>query len=207
MTDVAIRPATPADVAALAAIEREAWPAPMAADPSRIEARLAAFAPGQLLAEVAGAPVGIAWSQRITAAHLDAGPITFDRLTDDGRFTRSHDPEGEIYQLIGVAVAASGRQMRLGRRLVDAEIALARSLPGVQRILGFTRPIGFANYPQLTVEHYVALRDSRDRPVDPMLAFHLGAGAELVSFHPAFRPEDTEARGYGVLIEYPCERL
>ena len=144
MSDAAIRPATPADVAALAAIEREAWPAAMAADPLQIQSRIAAFSGGQLVAELDGAPVGIAWSQRITTSHLTADPVTFDRLTDCGRFAGSHYSQGEIYQLIGVAVSAAGRHVRLGRRLVDAEIAHARALPGVQRILGFTRPIGLS---------------------------------------------------------------
>jgi hypothetical protein len=203
LSDANIRRASPDDAAALAAIEREAWPAAMAADALQVHARLTAFGEGQLLAEVAGEPVGVAWSQRVNAAHLSAEPVTFARLTDHGRFSRSHDPHGDIYQLIGVAVAAAGRHARLGRRLVDAEIALARSLPGVRRIVGFTRPVGFAKYPPLSIEQYAALRDDEGRRLDPMLAFHLGAGARLVSLHANYRPEDIEARGYGALIEYP----
>jgi predicted N-acetyltransferase YhbS len=197
-----IRAATLADVNALAEIEREAWPAALAASVSDVRARIVAFPEGQLLAELAGTPVGIAWAQRITQADLNAGPATFDRLTDGGRFTASHGPQGEIYQLIGVAVAAAGRSQRLGRRLVDSQIALARTLADVRRIIGFTRPVGFANYPQLTIEQYTALCDDSGKPLDPMLTFHLGAGAQMVSIHPAFRPEDELARGYGVLIEY-----
>lgn len=203
--DVIIRPATQHDVAALVDIERDAWPAAMAADEAQIRARILAFPQGQLLAERDDIPVGIVWSQRINVASLEAAPATFDRLTDAGRFIGSHDSHGTIYQLVGVAVIADARQARLGRRLVDAEIELARSMPEIQRILGFTRPIGFVDYPQLSIEQYVSLEDSCGAPRDPMLAFHLGAGAKLVSLHAAYRPEDDEAGGYGVLIEYPRE--
>ena len=44
-----------------------------------------------------------------------------------------------------------------------------------------------------------------DLPADPVLAFHQQAGARIISVHEGFRPEDLEALGAGVLIEYPTE--
>lgn len=203
VSSVSIRPATLADAARLAVVEQQAWPAPLAADEAQIRARITAFPAGQLAAELEGQLVGVAWAQRIAAAQLDERPATFARLTDAGCFTRTHRSDGEVYQLIGVAVAGAGRRLRLGRRLVDEQIALARSLPSVRRIVGFTRPVGFHKHPELSIQQYAQRTGADGRPADPMLAFHLTAGAKLVSLHEGFRPEDAQARGYGALIEYP----
>src|SRR5262249_52932819 len=144
---------------------------------------------------------GIAAAQRISSRLLDEAtrdegqgasddphPLTYDDLTDAGRFTQTHDPEGEIFQLIGVGVTPEGRGLRLGRVLVDREIALARSLPGVRRIAGFTRPVLFHRHPEMDIAEYVTLRNSSGVPLDPVLAFHLAAGASIVSTHAGFRP-------------------
>jgi len=56
----------------------------------------------------------------------------------------------------------------------------------------------------MSIEAYVDLRNKTGRRFDPVLEFHLGSGASLVSTHQDFRPADTESLGYGVLIEYPA---
>jgi hypothetical protein len=55
----------------------------------------------------------------------------------------------------------------------------------------------------MPIEEYVNLRNKTGRRSDPVLEFHLGSGASLISIHAGFRPEDVESLGYGVLIEYP----
>jgi len=201
-----IRNARFEEAAALAEIERLCWPSGMAADEDAFRGRLEVYPAGQYVAEVDGRLVGVVTAQRITSAFLDAEPLCYDRLTDGGRFRESHDPEGDVFQLISVSVAPAGRGMRLGRALIDHEIRFARSLPGVRRILGFTRPIGLKSRPDTPIEEYVTLRKPDGRWVDPVLDFHLSAGAQLISIHKDYRPVDREALGYGVLIEYAaCE--
>lgn len=192
-----------ADADAMAAVDLASWPVGLATNADQFRQRIAAFPEGQWVAELDGRVVGCVAAQRITEAWLSTSPVTFDRITDHGTFSHSHDPQGEIFQLIGVGVMNVGRGLRLGRRLVDREIELARSLPGIQRIVGFTRPAGFARYPQLSIDEYLSQRKSGDRSIDPVVAFHLDASARIVSLHPDFRPADTEARAYGILIEYP----
>lgn len=199
-----IRQALVGDAEAMAHVERESW-GEMATPAEKIAQRIETFPAGQWVAEIDDEIVGVTFSQRITTEFLEQTPKTFAALTDDGTFVRSHDPEGEIYQVISVGVSAAGRGSRLGRRLVDWQIEQALQTPGVRRILGFTRPAGYYRYQDVPIEEYVDLRSSQGRLVDPVLAFHLNAGARLVSIHPNFRPNDHEALGYGILIEYPHE--
>jgi GNAT superfamily N-acetyltransferase len=198
-----IRAATAADVDRLAQVERESWPAPLAASPQEVESRIAVFPAGQLLAEVDGQPAGVAWAQRLDADWFAHTPAHYDRLTDRGTLVGTHRPQGSIYHLIGVGVAQAGRGFGLGRQLVDRQVEQARQMPGVARIVGFTRPVGYHRHTNVPIDEYVELRTLSDRPVDPMLAFHLGSGARLVSVHADYRPDDAEACGYGILIEYP----
>lgn len=201
MADYLIRTATPDDVAGMAEADAASWPPELASSAGQIAARIAAFPEGQLAAIRDGRVVGAVYAQRLDAGFF-AGPKTFRRLTDDGRFTATHDDEGEICQLIGVSVLPSERGSGLGRRLVDRGIDMARRLPGVRRIVGFTRPAGYHRRAELPIDEYVRLRDNSGRLVDAVLAFHDDAGARIVSTHADYRPEDVQTRGYGVLIEY-----
>jgi polyketide synthase PksN len=200
---ISIRTAVPDDAATLAAIDADSWPAPLATTEEQWRDRLAVFPEGQYVVEYDGTPAVVAAAQRINEKFLNAGPITHARLTDVGSFRRSHDPQGEIYQLVAVGASAAVNGLGLGRKLVDRQIEFARSLPGIKRIIGLTRPARFYRHPELSIEDYVNLRSKTGRRYDPVLEFHLGGGAQFVSTHADFRPDDTEARGYGVMIEYP----
>ena len=201
-----IRNARADEASVLARIEAMCWPAGLAADEATFRSRLHAFPEGQFAAELNGAVVGVATAQRITGAFLGAGPCTYARLTDHGRFRASHAPDGDIFQLISVSVSPEGRGARLGRALVDTEIDFARGIPGLKRIVGFTRPTGYHRHPDVPIEEYAARRREDGRRADAVLDFHLSGGARMVSIHAAYRPEDREALGYGILIEYPVRK-
>lgn len=202
---LSLRTAELADAPALVKIDAESWPAPLALSAAQWEARLETYAAGQLVALFDGEPAAVASAQRISEAFLHAGPVTYDRITDGGTFRNSHDPEGEIYQLVAVGAGAIVRGFGVGRRLIDRQIEFARTLSGVKRIVGITRPARYYRHPELPIEKYVELRNKTGRRFDPVLEFHLGSGAKLVSTHAGFRPEDEESLGYGVLIEYPVD--
>ncbi len=187
----------------MARVEAASWPAELASPARTMLARVLAWPEGQLVAEADSRIVGVSTAQRITASFLCEHIASYEALTDQDRFTRSHHPEGEIYQLVGVGVLPDFRGHRLGRVLVDEQIARARRLPGIRRIIGFTRPVGYGQHPDLPVDEYVRWTDESGQPCDPVLAFHLTAGAKLVSVHPDFRPRDTASGRAGVLIEYP----
>lgn len=198
-----LRNATVADTVAMAEIDRQSWPEELATTRTEFEARIAAYPEGQWVAEEAGRILGVASAQRITEECLQKNGASYAALTDGNRFTRSHTPDGEIYQLVGVGVSPKYWGRQLGRKLVDQQIAFARSLPGVRRIVGYTRPARYYRHQNLMIEDYVDACREDGRRVDPILAFHLEAGARLVAIQPNFRPNDRQACGYGVLIEYP----
>ncbi len=197
-----IRCATADDAAALASVERESWPDGLAGSESDCRARINTFSNGQLLIEENGRIIAVCSAQRISRQQLFQAQ-TYDAITDSGRFAATHDANGDVYQLVGVAVARRFQGLNLGRRLVDEQITRARSMDGIKRIVGFTRPVAFHKFPDRDIESYVATHNGSGIPVDPVLAFHLTAGAKIVSLHANFRPKDAQARGYGILIEYP----
>lgn len=203
VTDIlSIRNARPDEVGPLAELESACWPNGLGATADQMARRIEVYPEGQWVADLAGERVGLAASQRISAAFLASTPVTFNAITDRGGFTRSHDPRGEILQLVSVSVSRGARGLGIGRRLVDHMINVAYALGGVRRVLGVTRPNRFNRRPNMSIEEYVAARRENGIFLDPTLHFHLGSGARVVSIHPGYRPEDFESRGYGVLIEY-----
>ena len=201
--EVTIRVAAAGDARGMAHIDSQSWPPAMATSAAEFLARIRAYPKGQLVAESKSQIVGAASAQRITEAFLEANDHRYDLVTDGNRFTNSHHPTGEIYQLIGVSVLPELRGRRLGRELVNRQIEFARSLSEVRRIIGFTRPREYHRHRKISIEQYVHACDSDGKLLDPVLAFHVDAGARIISLHADFRPNDHEACGYGVLFEYP----
>lgn len=200
---VILRNANKSDAAAMAHVEQQSWPPELAADEDLFRIRVRTYPEGQWVIEHHRLIVGVATAQRITTTCLADRGDTYAGVTDHGRFHRSHDPFGEIYQLVGVGVLPDHRGLQLGRQLVDRQIDFARSVVGIERIVGFTRPAGYHVRSDLSIQEYVRSGTDEEAPIDPVLAFHLKAGARVVSIHANFRPEDRQAAGYGVLIEYP----
>ncbi len=200
---IEIRNALPEEAAAMAQVDQQCWPPQLAATEEQFRARIATYPEGQWVAVEHGRIIAVASSQRISERVLSNGELDHDKLTDCGRLVRSHDPNGEIYQLISVGVLPQYRWMQLGRKMIDHQVEFARKLPGIRRIIGFTRPARYYRYTQIPIEEYVRRRTETGRLLDPVLSFHLDSGAKLVSIHPNFRPEDQKACGYAVLIEYP----
>jgi len=199
---VTIRTAGPDDACLMADVDRQSWPSALAVTAEQYLARIETYASGQLVAVIAGRIVGVSSAQRVTTPQLKRHGGRYDAITDEGSIRRTHREQGEIYQLINVGVVPSVRGRRLGRQLVDAQIALARNLNTVRRIVGYTRPARFHQFPSMAIEEY--LDCPHDAPeFDTVVAFHLLAGAQIVSLHEDFRPADVEACGYGILIEYP----
>ncbi len=143
------------------------------------------------------------WAQRITDGLLKSHGDRYDRITDNDTFVRSHGATGKIYQIVAVGVTPACRGWALGRRLVDRQIRQARSIRSIRRILGFTRPAGYHRFPDIAIESYVQQCSESKSTLDPVLSFHLDAGATIVSIHHGFRPDDVAAGGHAILLEYP----
>ena len=189
------------DLADLVNLEAACWPTPLAAKHGQLSARIATFHRGQLVAQIGEQLVGYSSAQRIHAELITNDPLQYNTVTDNDRFTTTHANDGEIYQLVGVSTAPEFRGRRIARQLIDLQIARAWKLDGVRRVMGFTRPAARHLTPELSLESYVAIQLTAHGS-DKTLAFHLNAGARIVSCHDNFRPSDQQSLGAGVLIEY-----
>ena len=188
-----LRNAQPGDTAGIVSVENQSWPAALAASAEQVAARIAAYPHGQWVAEVECRIVAVVWSQRITESFLTSNAVSYAQITDAGRFTKSHDPRGEIFQLIGVGVSPEARGLRLGRMLVDREIETARSLSNVRRIVGFTRPIGFHQQAGMALNDYVTLCGTTPAGARrPHVGFSCRGRCEN-----RFHPPELSARRYG----------
>ena len=78
-------------------------------------------------------------------------------------------------------------------------VASAKDSNMVQNLAGL---LACARQHGVKVFHCLVARREDGRFLDPVLDFHLGAGAQLVSILPGYRPGDADSRGYGVMIEY-----
>jgi len=203
-SQITFRMATLDDIDSLAELERASWPTELAATAEQISLRIRTFPVGQLVVENQTNIIGYSSAQRITEKFLIENTGNYSAITDGNRLVKSHFPDGVIYQLIGVSVSPESRGLNLGRKLVDRQIAYARSLPEITRILGFTRPAGYHRQSDIPMQEYVRKKKSDGIVFDAVLDFHLDAGAKIVSIHEGFRPNDIESCGYGVLIEYDC---
>ena len=197
-----LRTASPDDVDELVRLEADCWPEALAADSLQIEARIAAYRDGQWVAELDGQLLGYSSAQRIAAELLESNPLNYETVTDRDRFTATHNGDGDIYQLVGVSSHPASRGQGIGRQLVDQQVERAWTLDGIPRVLGFTRPTGRHLAPHHSLTQYLELHSAASHP-DRTLAFHLNAGALVVSLHDNFRPQDLQCLGAGVLIEYP----
>lgn len=198
-----IRQATAADLDDLLAVDSAAWPAALQTGREAFRGRLESFPGGQWIAAVGGKLVGWVCCQRITEDTLCRPNPRYAELTDHGSFRTSHVPGGNVFQLVGVAALPAYASLRVGRTLVDHAVELARGDRSVTRIVGFTRPAGYRRYTSIPMEVYLDPHREEGPPPDPVVGFHTRGGAMMVSAHAEFRPEDRDAGGYGVLIEYP----
>lgn len=189
------------DLLELAELEAACWPPPLAVDHEQLAARLVAFDHGQLVAQIGGQLVGYSSAQRVHAELIATDPLHYNTVTDNDLFTTTHANDGEIYQLVGVSMAPEFRGRQIARQLIDLQISRAWKLAGIRRVIGFTRPAARHLLPELSLESYVDTQLT-DTPSDKTLAFHLNAGATIVSCHDNFRPSDQQSLGAGVLIEY-----
>ena len=190
------------DVDRMAEVEAVSWPGSLAASREAIGSRVSVFSAGQWVAVRDDCIVGAAYAQRVSPRQLEFQSLTYETMTDQGTFRQTHLADGTVYHLVGVGVIPDGQGSGCGRGLIDRQIDFARQLGGITRIIGFTRPVRFHRFPQLSIEEYLTGYFETDHIADPVLSFHLDSGARLVSTQADFRPDDHDSRGFGVLIEY-----
>ncbi|NOZ22794.1 MAG: GNAT family N-acetyltransferase [Planctomycetes bacterium] len=197
-----IRQAGESDIAQAAEVEKACWPASLCFARDRLTSILSTFPEGFIVAETAGNVVGFITSLRVDRAMIVGPYPSWHDITGNGLIAGTHKPDGNCLFVMAVSVYPFIQNNSIGRRLVNAELDLARRLPGVASVLGYTRIPRYRRKSHLSVEEYLTLKRPDGRYFDSVLDFHVGNGARVIKPVPGARPRDEKSLGYGVLISY-----
>ncbi|MEW6355372.1 MAG: GNAT family N-acetyltransferase [Planctomycetota bacterium] len=197
-----IRQAVESDIAQAVEVEKACWPAPLCFARERLASILSTFPDGFLVAETSGNVVGFVTSLRVNRASVVGPYPSWHDITGNGYIAGRHRPDGDCLFVMAVSVYPFIQDHSIGRQLVHAEVDLARSLPGVASVLGYTRIPRYKRKSHLSVEEYLALKRPDGRCFDSVLDFHVSNGAQILKPVPGARPRDEKSLGYGVLISY-----
>ena len=198
---ITIRTATLADVEALAALNRAAYP-DLVEDGvvfgvGHLREHQLRFPAGQLVAEREGQLVG-ALATLVLPRSIDAlAAHTWMGVTDAGSFAR-HDPTGDTLYLADIYVDQAAWGAGVGRALYGALFALCRTLR-LANVVGGGRLYDFVDAPiTLTPQAYVASVIRGDRR-DRVLVSQLRAGFEVHGLLPGYL-HDWRSRHCATLI-------
>jgi hypothetical protein len=194
-----LRLATLEDVSRIAELEREVWGG-QGATGEAIAARIALFQEGNIVALKDGRLVGYLAIQLVDDL-TDHPAFTWAEITDNGKLTRSHRPDGEYLYGVNLSVHYSVRSEKVSYLLLlrGWHLALSKNKKGC--FLG-SRIQGFRNYrerhPAITAEDYCQVRRPSGRLRDYELNMYQKAGAKIVKLLPGYFP-DAASLDYGVL--------
>jgi GNAT superfamily N-acetyltransferase len=198
-----VRAARATDVPRLVAMNQAAYPELVEENvvwnDAQLRAHLARFPEGQIVAELAGVPMG-AISTFIVPRTRDAlAQHTWLEITDDGTFA-SHDPGGETLYLADVYVDPAAWGKDVGETLYAAlrELCVALDL---KRVVAGGRLWGYHEYAdRMTPQDYVA-RALRGEVRDRVLGSQLKAGFTVRGILVGYL-RDPRSRDYATLLEW-----
>ncbi|MEP6664145.1 MAG: GNAT family N-acetyltransferase, partial [Verrucomicrobiota bacterium] len=203
VTPVKIREATRADISALMALNRAAYPTLASENvvwgESHLLSHLRVFPQGQLVAEVRGKIVGAA-----STLIVDLGPDplrhhTWAGITDSGYFT-NHNSQGDTLYGADVYVHPDSRSLGVGHALYEARRKLCRRL-NKRRILAGGRLWNYSEqagkYSPEEYSHRVLTGELRDL----VFSFQLREGFVLRGVMPNYL-RDPRSHNHANLIEW-----
>ncbi len=198
---ITIRTATLADVDALAALNRAAYPDlvqnGVVFDAQQMRGHQQRFPQGQLVAELDGEIVG-ALATMIPPRALDPlGPHTWMGITDAGSFSR-HDPGGDTLYLVDVYVHQRAWGIGVGRILYAALFALCRKL-ALANVVGGGRLYDYIDAPATIAPAEYVAEVVRGVRRDRVLCSQLRAGFQVRGLLPDYL-HDGRSRHVATLI-------
>jgi predicted N-acetyltransferase YhbS len=199
---ITIRTASPADLAALAALNRAAYPEliedGVVFEEDHLRAHQAMFPRGQLVALDARGTIVGALATLILPDAIDAlAQHTWMGVCDRGTFAR-HDPRGDTLYLADIYVDKAAWGQGIGPALYAALFALCREL-GCARVVGGGRLHDYVDAPpEMTPQHYVAAVMRGERR-DRVLRSQLRAGFEVRGLLKEYL-HDWRSRHWATLI-------
>lgn len=190
-----IRHPYPEDLSALVDLEKQCWPGHLQLSASELEQRIEASPSNHLVLVLEGQVVSVIYTQRIeTVETLKSS--TFRTLSS------LQVREGPVLQLLSLNTHPDMQGLGLGDQLRKFTLQWAVLKGDVKWVAGVTRCKSYVNHSHLSMREYVEKRNERAEVFDPILRFHVGGGASIVSLVPNYRPEDSDNQGFGILIRY-----
>jgi hypothetical protein len=162
-------------------LEEACWPQAMRMPREELERRIGTYPLGQWLLELRGEVVSVIYTQRIAS-------VDGLRTSCLQKIPALHDGNGSVVQLLGLNVLPEVRHLGLGDRLLDLMLMRSSLQGGVREVAGITRCKNFHGSTLQELSNYVRERDASGQPLDPILQFHFGHGAELLEVVANFRP-------------------
>ena len=194
-----VRQVTPADFAAIIALEQECFPGMAPWDPADLADHHARFPQGQLVVELDGEIV--ASSASLIVDYDDFSDWhDFRTVVVDGTLA-NHSPEGDTLYGIEMQVSPRARGMRLTRRLYDARKALCRERNLARIVIGGRLP-GYGEHEStMSAREYVeAVLDKR--LYDPVLTSQTANGFVLRKIVPGYLAADLQSAGHATQLEW-----
>ena len=188
---VKVRKVIDSDVAALKLLEKF-WPSEIRASEAYFKRRFEKCSRETLVAISDDSVQGVLYAQRIKQSK-DLEHVTQESLL------WCNEPSGSIMNL--VSLIADTSKIGVGGLLRNTLLVLCSFDPSLKGAAGITRCANRGNYVN-DEEYWRYVQSARD----PVLSFHCGAGARVISAVSNFRSKDETNLGNGVLIEYDCLR-
>jgi polyketide synthase PksN len=187
-----IRVAEENDLDVLSNIEEDCWGA-LRVSKEEIVRRLRAFPRGQWVATIDSEVQGVIYTQRISS--LDSFDGSSVNVDNQGCL---HAADNPVLQLMTVSVLPGKARFQLGSSLRNFVVLLGRLDSTVVGIAAVTRCARAASILQSSEEynHFVFSNQ------DPIIQFHLSAGAEIIQVVPNYRKMDVENYSNGILLVY-----
>lgn len=138
---------------------------------------------------------GVLYTQRIKSEE-SLKQTTFKEVD------RIRDSQAKILQLILIQVSPEKRQIGLGDALLEFALQHCILRGDINKVVGISRCKEYREYSHLAMEEYIRLCNEHGLVIDSILRFHQLHGAKIKNVLKKWRPEDTDNKGMGVIIEY-----
>jgi len=198
---ITIKKCAPQDLDAVADLENQIWPPGTRAPRDKFASRLEVFPEGFFLAYNGDKLIGASTSEIINYDQANP-PISWEIITDDGRITNTHNPEGNGLYVVSIgAISRSGG----GSALLQAQKGLVEELNLESLVLGARIP-GYNQYcldeKELPIEAYVKLKRPDTQLLDSELRFYTRNGLQILKTVANYMEDDAESRNYGAIMTW-----
>jgi len=183
------------DITDLMELEKLCWAAPLQESQQELERRITQHPKDCLVVEKDGHVIAVNYAQRIPS-------VDTLRYGQWKNIATMSQPDGCVIQMITLNVIPSEWGKGYGDQLLEFLLYWRSLQPDVTSVIASTRCSEFPKHPDKTMEEYIQMKDERGFPIDPTPHFHAQHGAKIHGLILNYRPEDTDNKGFGVLIEY-----